>query len=63
MMEEGDRLEAVRAYFDGEVNIQDDDKIKHKLGSAYVIQSAERIEESTKKDEMENSCRGCKSPS
>ena len=42
-------MEAVRAYFDGGVNIQDADKIKHKVGSAYVIQSAERIEESTEK--------------
>ena len=48
-MEEGNRLEAVRAYFVGGVNIQDDDKIKHKVVSAYVIQSAERIEESTEK--------------
>ena len=31
------------------VNIQSDDKIKHKVGSAYVIQIAERIEESTQK--------------
>ena len=31
-MEERNRLEVVRASFDGGVNMQDDDKIKHKGG-------------------------------
>ena len=51
MMEEGDRLEAVRSCFDGGVNIHYDVKIKHQVGSAYVTQSAERIGESAKKME------------
>ena len=49
MIEEGTRLEAVSFFFDGGVNIQYDDKIKHKVWSAYVIQPAERIEESAEK--------------
>ena len=32
MMEEGDRLEAVRSFFDGGVHSQNDDKIKQKWG-------------------------------
>ena len=48
MMEEGTRVQAVQ-FFVGGVNIQYDDKIKHKVESAHVIQSAERIEECTEK--------------
>ena len=49
VMEEGTRVEAVRSIFDGGVNIQCYDKIKHKVGSAFVMQIDERIEESTQK--------------
>ena len=44
-MIEGDKMEAVRAYFDGGVSGKTDDRVKHKVVSAYVIQSSERIEE------------------
>ena len=36
-------------FFDGGVNIQYDDKIKHKVESAYVIQSAEKLRNVQKK--------------
>ena len=39
--EAGERFEAVRSFFDGGVSTVCDDKIKHKVGSAYVIQIAE----------------------
>ena len=38
-------MEAVRAYFDGSVSEKSDDRVKHKVGSVYVIQSSERIKE------------------
>ena len=49
LMDEGARVEAVRSFFDGGAHIQCDDKIKNKVGSAFVIQIPERIEESTEK--------------
>ena len=48
-MNERDRLEAVRAYFDEGVSRQDDGNVKHEVGSVYVIQSSERIEEHAEK--------------
>ena len=48
-METGTRVEAVRSFLDGGVNVQCNDKIKHKVGSSFVIQVAERIEDSTQK--------------
>ena len=39
----------MRAYFDGGVSKQDDSKVKHKVGSAYVIQASARIEEGAEK--------------
>ena len=59
--EEGTRIEAARSFFDGGVNIQGDDKIKNKVGSAYVTQIAQRIEENTEKMEWKNNFPGCKS--
>ena len=47
------RIEAVRSFFDGGVSSVSDDKIKNRVGSAYVIQIAERIEEDTQ-DEIED---------
>ena len=41
-MMEGSKLEAVKASFDGGVSSQEDRKVKHKVGSAYVIQASER---------------------
>ena len=41
--------EAVRSFFDGGVSTQSDDKIKHRVGSASVVQIAEQIEENTHK--------------
>ena len=37
VMEEGPRVVAVRSFFDGGVSIQCNDKIKNKVGSAFVI--------------------------
>ena len=48
-MLEGEKMEAVRAYFDGSVSEKFDDRVKHKVGSAYVIQSSERIKEHVRK--------------
>ena len=42
---EGEKMEAVRAYFDGGVSEKTDDRVKHKVGSVYVAQSSERTEE------------------
>ena len=39
----------MRVYFDEGVSRQDDGNVKHKVGSAYVIQSSERIEEHAEK--------------
>ena len=39
--EEETRVEAVRSFFDGGVSTQCDDEIKHKVGSANVVQIAE----------------------
>ena len=50
-VKEGSKIEAVRAYFDGGVSRQEDRKVKHKRGSAYVIQTSERIEEAAEKME------------
>ena len=50
-MKEGSKIEAVRAYFDGGVSRQEDWKLQHKVGSAYVIQTSERIEEAAEKIE------------
>ena len=41
----------MRACFDGGVSRQEDRKVKHKVGSAYVIQASERIEEAAEKME------------
>ena len=49
VMEEGTGVEAARSFFDGGVNIQCDVKIKNQVGSGFVIQVAQRIEESTEK--------------
>ena len=49
LMEEGTRVKAVRSFFDGGVNVRCDDKIKHKVVSAFMIQIAERIEDSPQK--------------
>ena len=45
------KIEAVRAYFDGRVSRQEDREVKHKVGSAYVIQTSERTEDATEKIE------------
>ena len=37
------RIEAVRSFFDGGVSTVCDDKIKNKVGSAYVIQIVEKL--------------------
>ena len=44
-MKEGSKIDAVRAHIDGGVSRQVDRKVMHKVGSAYVIQTSERIEE------------------
>ena len=49
LMEEGTRVEAVKGFFDGKVDFQCDETIKNKVVSAFVIQIADRIEESTEK--------------
>ena len=41
MVEEGTRIEAVRSFFDGGVSNGCEGRIKNRVGSAYVIQSAE----------------------
>ena len=41
VIEEETRVAAVRSFFDGGVSTACDDKIKHKVGSAYVIQMSE----------------------
>ena len=43
--EAGERIEAVRCFFDGGVSSACTDKIKNRVGSAYVIQIAGQIEE------------------
>ena len=48
-VEEGTRIEAVRSFFDGGVSAECNAQIQIKVGSAFVIQIAERIEESTEK--------------
>ena len=58
-MNEGEKLEAVRAFFDGGVSNQDDHRVKYKVGLGYVIQTSERIEESV----LGNICRSVKDPS
>ena len=50
-MKEGSKLEAARAYFDGGISKQEDRKVKQKVGSAYVFQASERIEEAAEKME------------
>ena len=40
--EAGARIEAVRSFFDGGVSSTCTDKIKNRVGSAYVIQIAEK---------------------
>ena len=47
----GSKMEAVRACFDGGVGRQEDRKVKHEVGSAYLIQASERIEEAAEKME------------
>ena len=47
VMEEGARIEAVRSFFDTGVSTVCDAQIENKVGSSYVIQIAERIEEDT----------------
>ena len=51
IVNEGSKIAAVRAYFDGGVSRQEDQKVKNKVGSAYVIQTSERIEEVAEKME------------
>ena len=41
MSEEVTRIEAVRSFFDGGVSTVCDDKIKHNVGLAHVLQIAE----------------------
>ena len=48
-MMEVSKLEAVRACFDGGASKQEDKKVKHEVGSAYVLQALERIEEAAEK--------------
>ena len=50
-MREGEKLGAVRAFFHGRVSKQEDRKVKHLAGSAYVIQASERIEKAAEKME------------
>ena len=50
-VKEGSKIEAVRAKIDGRVSRQVDRKDMHKVGSAYVIQTLERIEEAAEKME------------
>ena len=50
-MMEGSKLDAVRACIDGGVSKQEDSKVRHKFGSAYVIHASERIEEAAAKME------------
>ena len=50
-MKKGAKIEAVRACFDGGASRQEDRQVKHKVGSAYVIQTSERIEEAAEKME------------
>ena len=45
MMELGARIEAVRSFSDGGVSSECNAQIKNKVGSAFVIQIVERIEE------------------
>ena len=44
-MKEGERIEAVRGFFDGGVSSSCKGHIENKVGPAYVIQVAERIED------------------
>ena len=53
-MMEGSKLEAVKASFDGGVSSKEDRKVKHKVGSAYVIQASER--------KWRTNSRSCESP-
>ena len=46
--EAGARIEAVRSFFDGGVSSARTDKIKNRVGSAYVIQIAENEEDTHK---------------
>ena len=50
-MMEGSKPEAVRACIDGGVSKQEERKVRHKVGSAYVMQASERIEEAAEKTE------------
>ena len=43
-MHEGEKLEAVRAFFDGRVSNQGDHRVKYNVGSGCVFQTSERIE-------------------
>ena len=47
-MHEGEKLEEVRAFFDRGVS-NHDHRVKYKVGSGYVIQTSERIEEDVEK--------------
>ena len=58
-MREEENLETVRAFFGGGVSSQDDHRVKYKVGSGYLIQKGERIEE----DVLENNCRSGEDPS
>ena len=42
---EGEKIEAVRSFFDGGVSSEGDSSAKNRVGPAYVIQVADRIEE------------------
>ena len=42
MMEKGARIEAVRSFFDGGVSAECDVQIRSKVGSAFVLQIAEK---------------------
>ena len=45
VISKGDRIEAVRSFFDGGVTSECNALVKKEVGSAYVIQVAERIDE------------------
>ena len=56
-------FDIVRSFFDGGVSTVCDGNIKHKVGSAYVIQIAEKLRKTHTQDEMEENHRGCENPS
>ena len=59
---EGEKLEAVRAFFDGGVSNQGGHRVKYKAGSGHVIQTSDIIEEDVEKMCWKNNCRSGKRP-